>query len=112
MIQLIYGSTVKTTGNNAITYVKNDKDSCIFVEEIRNGKKTLATQSMSKTSRTFNVQSIMTAPELYAHSDPSTIQIVDVKKEIVNPNILFQNEAEEVRKQFENTDKWLRWISF
>ena len=87
---IIYGSTVKTTGNNAITYVKNDKDSCIFVEEIRNGKKTLAAQSMSKTSRTFNVQSIMAAPELYAHSDPSTIQIVDVKKEIVNPDILFQ----------------------
>ena len=87
---IIYGSVVKTTGNNAITYVKNGVKSAVFVEEIRNGKKTLAAQSMSKTSRTFNVQSIMTAPELYAHSDPSTIQIVDVKNEIVNNNMLLQ----------------------
>lgn len=60
--------------------------SMIFVEEIRNGKKSLAAQSISKTSRTFNVQSILAAPELYAHSDPGSIQIVDVRNEIVNNN--------------------------
>ena len=81
---IIYGSTVPSTGNNAITYVKNGNKSCVFVEEIRNGKKTLSAQSISKTSRTFDVSSIKDAPELYAHNDPSTIQIIDVKNEIVN----------------------------
>jgi len=46
-------------------------------------------------ARTFNVQSIMTAPELYAHNDPSSVQRVDVKKEIVNKDTMLFQEAEQ-----------------
>ena len=106
---IIFGSVVKTTGNKAITYIKEGVGSVVFVEEIRNGKKLHAAQSLSKTSRTFNVQSILAAPELYAHSDPSSIKNVDLRSKKVNNNVLLQSEEEqEIRKQYENTDKWLK----
>ena len=65
-------------------YVKNIGDSTIFVEDVRRGKKELAAQTLYKKSGTIDVSSKKEAPELYAHSDPESISIVDVKKEFVN----------------------------
>jgi len=80
---IIYGSKVKN-GNPAITFVQNQENATVFVEEVRTGKKRLSAQTIYKTARTFDVSSIKDARELYAQSDPSTISIVDVKNEIVN----------------------------
>ena len=80
---IVFGTKTKT-GNPAIVYVKNIGDSTIFVEDVRRGKKELATQTLYKKSGTIDVSSKKEAPELYAHSDPESISIVDVKKEFVN----------------------------
>ena len=80
---IVFGTKTKT-GNPAIVYVKNIGDSTIFVEDVRSGKKELAAQTLYKKSGTIDVSSKKEAPELYAHSDPESISIVDVKKEFVN----------------------------
>ncbi len=80
---IVFGTKTKT-GNPAIVYVKNIGDSTIFVEDVRRGKKELAAQTLYKKSGTIDVSSKKEAPELYAHSDPESISIVDVKKEFVN----------------------------
>lgn len=80
---IIFGTKTKT-GNHAIVYVKNIGDSTIFVEDVRSGKKELAAQTLYKKSGTIDVSSKKEAPELYAHSDPESVFIVDVKKEFVN----------------------------
>ena len=80
---IVFGTKTKT-GNPAIVYVKNIGDSTIFVEDVRNGKKELAAQTLYKKFGTIDVSSKKEAPELYAHSDPESISIVDVKKEFVN----------------------------
>lgn len=80
---IVFGTKTKT-GNPAIVYVKNIGDSTIFVEDVRSGKKDLAAQTLYKKSGTIDVSSKKEAPELYAHSDPESISIVDVKKEFVN----------------------------
>lgn len=79
---IIYGSKTKI-GNKAIVFAKNIDGSTVFVEEVRNGKMKLAAQTLYKLPRTIDVSFIKNAPELYAHSDPGTITIVDVKTEIV-----------------------------
>lgn len=84
---IIYGTKTKT-GNKAIVFAKKINNSTIFVEEIRTGKKTLAAQTLYKTPRTIDVSSIKDAPELYAHSDPGTIKIINVKEEIVKSMFL------------------------
>lgn len=83
---IIYGTKTKV-GNKAIIFTKNLSDSTIFVEEIRNGKQRLAAQTLYKLPRTIDVSFIKNAPELYAHSDPGTIKIVDVKNEIVKQQL-------------------------
>ena len=80
---IVFGTKTKTV-NPAIVYVKNIGDSTIFVEDVRRGKKELAAQTLYKKSGTIDVSSKKEAPELYAHSDPESISIVDVKKEFVN----------------------------
>lgn len=90
---IIFGTKTKT-GNHAIVYVKNIGDSTIFVEDVRSGKKELAAQTLYKKSGTIDVSSKKEAPELYAHSDPESVFIVDVKKEFVNEieNAFLQRE--------------------
>lgn len=80
---IIFGTKTKT-GNPAIVYVKNIGNSTIFVEDVRSGKKELAAQTLYKKFGTIDVSSKKEAPELYAHSDPESVSIVDVKKEFVN----------------------------
>ena len=80
---IIYGTKTKT-GNKAIVFAKNIDEATIFVEEVRKGKMKLAAQTLYKLPRTIDVSFIKNAPELYAHSDPGAIKIVDVQNEIVN----------------------------
>ena len=67
-------------------YMRDDVET-FFVEEIRNGKKRLAAQTLYKLPRTIDVSFIKNAPELYAHSDPGTIKIINVKNEIVKQQL-------------------------
>ena len=91
---IIFGTKTKT-GNPAIVYVKNIGNSTIFVEDVRSGKKELAAQTLYKKFGTIDVSSKKEAPELYAHSDPESVYIVDVKEkfvnEIENGELIFQS---------------------
>lgn len=80
---IIFGTKTKT-GNPAIVYAKNMGNATVFVEDVRSGKKELAAETLYKKSGAIDVSSKKEAPELYAHSDPESISIVDVKKEFVN----------------------------
>ena len=80
---IIFGTKTKT-GNPAIVYAKNMGNATVFVEDVRSGKKELAAETLYKKSGAIDVSSKKEVPELYAHSDPESISIVDVKKEFVN----------------------------
>lgn len=80
---IIFGTKTKT-GNPAIVYAKNMGNATVFVEDVRSGKKELAAETLYKKSGAIDVSSKKEAPELYAHSDPESISIIDVKKEFVN----------------------------
>ena len=99
---IVFGTKTKT-GNPAIVYVKNIGDSTIFVEDVRRGKKELAAQTLYKKSGTIDVSSKKEAPELYAHSDPESISIVDVKKEFVNES---KNEFLQREKKIEQVESF------
>ena len=74
------------------------KGSTIFVEEVRNGRMKLAAQTLYKLPRTIDVSFIKNAPELYAHSDPGTIKIVDVKNEIVKQQLFKEIDSVDMQK--------------
>lgn len=95
---IVYGAKTKTE-NNAIIFAKNINGSTIFVEEVRNGKKKLAAQTLYKLPRTIDVSFIKNAPNLYAHSDPRTIKIVDVKKDIVNRMFIKTTDEEKTNEK-------------
>lgn len=95
---IIYGGRTKT-GNKAIVFAKNINSSAVFEEEVRNGKMRLAAQTLYKLPRTIDVSFIKNAPELYAHSDPGTIKIVDVQSEIVK-NLIFRADFAENGNEF------------
>ena len=80
---IIFGTKTKT-GNPAIVYAKNMGNATVFVEDVRSGKKELAAETIYKKSGAIDVSSKKEAPELYAHSDPRSVSIIDVKKEFVN----------------------------
>lgn len=65
------------------------------MEEIRTGRKKLAGQTIYKIAGTTDASSIKKIPGLTSENDPGTIQIVDVKNEIVNgkASLLKQNTA-------------------
>ena len=73
--------------NNVIIFAKNmDNGSTLYVEEIRTRSKHLAANTMFKLSAASNVNTLLRTPTLYAQDDHGTIQIVDVKNELVNKN--------------------------
>lgn len=92
---IIYGTKTRN-GNKAIVFAKNINSSTIFVEEIRTGRKKLAAQTLYKLPRTIDVSFIKDAPELYAHNDPGTIKIVNVKEEIVKSMFLSDTKKKSI----------------
>ncbi len=75
---LIYGAK-NDLKNNTIIFVKNSENgSSLFVEEIRNGRRRLACDTMYKLAGTSDACSLARNPTLYARNDTSTIKIIDV----------------------------------
>lgn len=75
---LIYGAK-NDLKNNTISFVKNSENgSTLFVEEIRNGRRRLACDTMYKLAGTSDACSLARNPTLYARNDTSTIKIIDV----------------------------------
>ena len=91
---IVYGSTART-GNKAITFIKAEAGSTVFVEEIRTGRKKLAGQTIYKTAGTTDASSIKKIPGLTSENGSDIIRIVDVKNELVNgkTSLLKQNTA-------------------
>ena len=91
---IVYGSTART-GNKAITFIKAEAGSTVFVEEIRTGRKKLAGQTIYKTAGTTDASSIKKIPGLTSENGSDMIRIVDVKNELVNrkTSLLKQNTA-------------------
>ena len=82
---IIYG-TKNRLGKDGIIYVKNmDTNTTLYIEEVRTGNKTLSADTLYKKTGTSDVQSLKKLPTPYAQGDTSSISIVDVKNEIVNP---------------------------
>lgn len=91
---IVYGSATKT-GNKAITFIKAEAGSTVFVEEIRTGRKKLAGQTIYKIAGTTDASSIKKIPGLTSENGSDMIRIVDVKNELVNgkASLLKQNTA-------------------
>lgn len=107
---IIYGSK-NVLKHDTIIYAKNfDDNSTLFVEEVRNGRKTLSADTMYKLAGTSDTRSLSRNPTLYARNDTSTIQIVDVKNDLVkkNPNIYLQTVYHGSGANFErfNTEQY------
>ena len=80
---LIYGAK-NDLKNNTIIFVKNTAEgSTLFVEEARNGRRQLASDTVYKLAGTSDACSLARNPTLYARNDTSTIKIIDVKRDIV-----------------------------
>lgn len=109
---IVYGS-VNKKGLNCITYAKNLSDgTTLYIEEQRKGKKELATNSIYKMPGASDAYTLSRNPTLYAQNETGSIHIVDVKREIVNPENLFQKEErsqiDDVRKLYEGTEQWMK----
>lgn len=100
---LIYGSKTKA-GVETIVFVKNEEGSTIIVEEIRNRGKHLATHSMYKLVAASDAYTLSRNPTLYVRNDRNNIEIVDVKNEIVNQNILLQTTYHGTSADFDEFD--------
>lgn len=100
---LIYGSKTKA-GVDSIIFVRNDEGSTIIVEERRTRAKHLSTHSMYKLAAASDAYTLLRNPTLYAQNDRSNIQIVDVKNEIVNENMLLQTAYHGTSADFDEFD--------
>lgn len=108
---IVYGSTART-GNKAITFIKAEAGSTVFVEEIRTGRKKLAGQTIYKIAGTTDASSIKKIPGLTSENGSDMIRIVDVKNELVNgesaENTTFRESPEgSTRLLFQQTEKEL-----
>ena len=83
---IVYGTKNKLK-NDTIVFVKNMEDgTTLYVGEVRKGRKTLAADTLYKMTGTSDAATLKRHPTLYAQNDTSSINIVDVKNEIVNPH--------------------------
>ena len=74
--------------NKVIVYAKNMSDgSTLYVEEKRTRSKHLAANTLYKMTTAGDANMLSHNPTLYAQGDRSTIDIVDVKAELVKQNL-------------------------